>query len=156
MARISIYGLEELQKKLERTEKSITKIQGTAIYAGADVLADAIKSGIQNIRTDGPSASETARRKKQKQGLIESFGIAPMQNDNGFINVKLGFDGYNDVDTPSYPKGQPNAMVARMYNSGTSSLSKQAFFDKAVRSARNPAKKKVQQVLEDEINKLIE
>lgn len=153
--KIKIYGLDKLEEHLYMMARETEQAIGKGIYAGADILADSIKSSIQSIRTSGPSRWEKKRREKQKQGLLDSFGIAPMQKDKGYYNVKLGFDGYNDVKSRKHPNGQPNAMIARMYNSGTSVLSKQAFFERGVRSARNLAKSKATEVIEKEIEKLI-
>ena len=77
-----------------------------------------------------------------------------MQNDGGFLNVKMGFDGYNSVTTPKYPTGQPNVMVARMFNSGTSSMSKQAFFDQTVNASRAAAKNTAVQKIEQGFEKI--
>lgn len=146
MAKIAFTGLESYLKQLEKLEQNTTDIAKQAVYEGAKVTADAIRSGIEGLRTDGPSAYETKRRENQKKGLQESFGISPMETDGGFRNVKLGFDGYNAVRTPKYPNGQPNVMVARIFFS-----SKQPFFDNAIRLTRNRAKKIMKETIEGAI-----
>ena len=78
---------------------------------------------------------------EQKKGLLEGFGVSPIQNSDGYINVKIGFAGYNSVKTKKYPKGQPNALIARVTNSGSSYRQKTRFVDKAVSSTRNQAEK---------------
>lgn len=119
---------------------------------GAKVLADEISAGIDGLKTSSSVPARRERLEKQKKGLKDSFGIAKMQDDRGFKNVLIGFDGYNDVKTKSHPEGQPNVMVARMFNSGTSTgISRTAFFEKAVRTARNNAKK----IAAEEIEKRI-
>ena len=35
----------------------------------------------------------------QRDGLVENFGISSMKDVGGYINVKLGFDGYNSIQT---------------------------------------------------------
>lgn len=155
MPKVTISGFKEYEQLLDKMSTETVRVLGEGIYAGANILANQIKHGIQGIRTEGPSKWEEERREKQKQALIHSFGIAPMQESNGFLNVKLGFEGYNDIKTPTYPGGQPNAMVARMYNSGTSVLSKQGFFDKSVRAAQGQAKKTAVSVIEEEIDKIL-
>ena len=72
-----------------------------------------------------------------------------MRNDGGFRNVKIGFDGYNYVKTKTWPKGQPNAMVARSIESGTSWMSKQPF----MRKAESSSKSRCEQAMADTINK---
>lgn len=151
MAKIAFTGLESYLKQLEKLEQNTTDIAKQAVYEGAKVTADAIRSGIEGLRTDGPSAYETKRRENQKKGLQESFGLSPMENDQGFLHVRAGFDGYNSVRTPKYPNGQPNVMVARIFNSGTSFSSKQQFFDNAIRLTRNKAKKIMKETIEGAI-----
>ena len=88
---------------------------------------------------------------EQKQGLINGFGIAPMQNDNGYLHVKLGFDGYNSVKTKNYPNGQPNSVIARSVNSGTSFRQRIPFVDNAVSRAKAAAEEKMIKKLDTEI-----
>lgn len=154
MPKMKIYGLDKYEKILNEMSNETVQVVGEGIYEGANILANAIRQGIQSIRTEGPSKWERERREEQKRGLSNSFGIAPLQDDKGFYNVKLGFEGYNNIKTPSYPNGQPNVLIARMYNSGTSVLSKQLFFEKSVRSARNLAKKKAVETIEQKFEKL--
>lgn len=155
MAKITFTGLESYLKQLEKLEQNTTDIAKQAVYEGAKVTADAIRSGIEGLRTDGPSAYETKRRETQKKGLQESFGLSPMENDQGFLHVRAGFDGYNSIQTKKYPQGQPNAMIARVFNSGTSFSSKQPFFDRSIRSSKVAAEQKMKEVFETEIKKIV-
>ena len=152
MAKITFYGFESYEKKLRDLSANIEQIEGEAIYLAAKEVADEVKAGIHWLNAGSLSGKETPeeteRREKQRQGLLESFGISPMEEENGFKNVKLGFDGYNSVRTPKYPNGQPNVMVARIFNSGTSFSSKQPFFDNAIRLTRNKAKKIMKETIE--------
>ena len=71
---------------------------------------------------------------------MDSLGIASMQDDGtGYLNVKIGFDGYNDIVTQRWPRGQPNQMVARSVESGTTWMKKNGFVRKAVASSRKRA-----------------
>ena len=92
----------------------------------------------------------------QKRGLIDGFGISGLQNDNGFHNVKLGFDGYNATKTEDYPNGQPNQLVARGVESGTSWKQKKPFIRPAINASRKEAEKKMAEVIDEEIQKLME
>lgn len=145
MATIEMKGIDEYLIKLSRLEKaSKEEICGKAIYEGAKIVADSIKANIQALPTDdsfGPSLPGEPPLKGptqiQKQGLLESFGITTMQDDGtGFLNVKLGFDGYNAKKTKKWPNGQPNQMIARSVQSGTSFMKKHEFVKKAVASSR--------------------
>ena len=102
-----------------------------------------------------------AQRKKarmsaaQRDGLIESFGISKMQDSNGYINVKLGFDGYNSIRTQKYPQGQPNVLIARIYENGGSTAEKQPFIKPALNKTRKAAQAKMAEVIDAETAKLM-
>lgn len=99
-----------------------------------------VVSAIENIQTDDRYGTLDDKKKGpttyQKEGLRRAIGIASLRNDGGFYNVKIGFDGYNGVKTKRWPQGQPNAMVARSVESGTSFMEKQPFMRKAESSSR--------------------
>lgn len=149
MARYKLKGLDEYEKVLSGIADAAEKgeLAGAAIYAGADVVADAIRESIQTLpevdhRKRGSASDQlNGITSAQKEGLLEGFGITPMRNDNGVFNVKLGFDGYNKVKTKRWPSGQPNAMIARSVNSGTSFRKKTRFVDKATKEAKPKAEK---------------
>lgn len=158
MARITFSGLDGYMEQLNRLGENVEEIVGKSIYQGADILANEVKDGIDGLKTDGEHTTpyETDRRTKQKEGLKEGFGIAKMQNNNGFSNVLVGFEGYNSqVTTKKYPQGQPNKMVARIFNSGTSFNRKQPFFDKAVRMSRKKVQEKMKEVFEGEVENIM-
>lgn len=144
-------GLDEYIEALRRAGENAEGMAKKALYEGAKIMADEIRQGVTSIRTDGVPEAEKKRREKQKAGLLDSLGISEMRNDNGYINVKIGFVGYNDVKTPKYPNGQPNQMIARTFNSGNSFTRKQSFFDKAVRNAKDRAEREMQRRLEIEL-----
>lgn len=153
VAKITFTGLNEYMERLQKLGINAEKIAGKAIYEASGILADEVRSGIEQLDVGNATENETERREKQKDGLKEGFGIAEIRNDNGFINVLVGFGGYNGIKTPKFKNGQPNQMVARIFNSGTSHNRKQPFFDSAVRDTRNMAKAKLKEVFENEIEK---
>lgn len=140
MARLRFQGLAEYERQLSQLQRGTDEIAGKAIYAGAETVADAIKQNIQGL----PSKTGTTR-----QGLLEGFGIAPLQDDSGYLNVKIGFDGYN-------AKGVPNALMARVFESGTSKVPKHPFVRPAINSSRKQAEAKMAEVLGAEINKIMD
>lgn len=149
MAKVSIFGTEKMEAMLKDLQKKSEPIIKAGIYDGAKVMADAVKRQIDTIRTDGPSEYETRRREIQKEGLKESMGITSMRNDGGFLNVKIGFDGYNEL-------GQPNAMVARIFESGTSFSSKQTFVKRAVSGARRLTEETMKATIDERIHAITE
>ena len=138
MAKITFPGLRDYELKLSRMSKDIDRIAGAAIYEGADILADAIKQNIRNL----PSKTGVTKR-----GLESGFGIAKMQDDNGYRNVKLGFAGYNE-------NGVPNVLMARIFESGTSKVPKHPFVRPAINKVRKQVEQKMKDVVDEEIEKI--
>lgn len=139
MAKITFPGLSRYERQLQKLGMEGDRITGQAIYAGASVVADEIR---QNIRTLPENTGVT------KRGLEEGFGIAPLRDDNGFRNVKAGFDGYNEA-------GRPNQLMARIMESGTSKVQKHPFIAPAVRKSRKKAEETMERVLNEEIEKIM-
>lgn len=144
---------------LSKLEGSTDEMIGKAVYAGAGIVADAIKENIKSLpivrgygTEDNPLPGGVTA--PQKAGLIDGLGIAPMQNDMGYLNVKIGFDGYNATKTEKYPQGQPNQLVARGVESGTSWKKKKPFIRPAVNSSRNRAEAEMARILDEEIKKV--
>lgn len=144
MAKIEMLGVEEYSKKLAALEKRVRdEVIGEAVYEGANIVADSVRAQLSALPTDSgfgaPMQPLAGINRIQKAALISSFGVTKMRDDDGFINVKLGFDGYNPIRTKRWPKGQPNAMIARSIERGTTWLRRTPFMKKALQSAQKRA-----------------
>lgn len=151
-------GLDNYIAYLQKINLASEDMVGEAVYAMAKVVADKVRANIEalpavsnaaNIATYKQGVSRLSE--PEKQGLLEGFGVSAMQNDDGYMNVKLGFDGYNKVKTKKYPNGQPNALIARVTNSGSSYRQKTRFVDKAVAATRKPAEEAGQAKIDEKI-----
>lgn len=163
MATIKFPGLKEYEKRLSTLGKEGKAIAEKAVYAGAAIIADAVRANINalpavkdewgvvayNNNWSAP-LTETA-----KKGLQDGFGISQMGNEDGILNVKLGFDGYNDMKTKKYPKGQPNAIIARSLESGSSIAKKRPFVAPAVRKTKKAAEETMAKIIDEEIAKIM-
>ena len=161
MAKITFPGLNDYELMISRLSKNAADIAGRAIYTGAGIVADEIKSGIQSlpiVRGYGTAENPLPGgvTQPQKQGLLDGLGIAPLQDDGGYLNVKIGFDGYNRTKTEKYPRGQPNQLVARGVESGASWKKKHPFVRPAVNRSRKRAEAAMAEVLDEEIKKIVE
>ena len=161
MARITFPGLNDYELMISRLSKNAEDIAGRAIYTGAGIVADEIKAGIQSLPiVTGYGTAETPLpggvTSAQKQGLLDGLGIAPMQDDGGYLNVKIGFDGYNRTKTKDYPNGQPNQLVARGVESGTSWKQKHPFVRPAITRSRKRAEAAMAEILNEEIKKIMD
>lgn len=154
MAKIQFKGIDDYAKALNRLESDMKKEAiGKALYEAGKIVADKIRAGIDTIPVnDGyvPKGSTTRGiPQKAKDGLKSSLGITPMKVDaNGVSNIKIGFDGYNGNSTKTWPKGAPNALVARAVERGTSWLEATPFVKKAVASSKKQAEDAMKRVLD--------
>ena len=160
MARITFKNMQEYELRLSRLGKKTKEIAGAAIYDAADIVTNEIRNGIEALPVvSGYGTPEKPLpggvTKTQKEGLLDGLGIAKMQDDGGFLNVKIGFDGYNATTTDQYPKGQPNQLVARGAESGTSWKKKSPFVRPAVKRAKPTAEAAMQQTIDREIETLM-
>lgn len=114
-----------------------------SLYEGAKVLAEETQKEISGLKKELNAL--------QRQGLHEGLGIAHMWKDGGMTVTKIGFEGYNGIRTKRWPKGQPNAMVARSIQRGTSWMMPNRFASRAARKAKARAIKAMQMEIDDSI-----
>ena len=165
MAKMAVKGLEAHMAKLSALEQSTDRVVREVIHDGAEVVADAIREGLESLPTsehDGrpwwatPGHKARGPSEEQKQGLLDSFGITPVSTDSkGFVNVHMGFDGYNSVKSARWPQGQPNQMVARAVESGTSFMEANPAIKRARARARKAAEKAMERTFERESKKIM-
>lgn len=154
MASWKFEGLDEYLRQLERLSSNSEETIGHAIYEGAGVVARACAAAIESLPVSNQYNSGVITS-VQKAGLKEGFGISHAQTDGDYRHVKLGFDGYNKQKTKKYPNGQPNSVIARSINSGTSFRKKNPFIDRATRASKKSCESTMQKVIENEIEKIM-
>ena len=155
-----VQGFDSLEKVIDKfiiMEKGSEKVFKQGLYAGAGVVADEIKSRIESLpvqerkrtgyapwipykNAKAPYDELNGITSYQKEGLINGFGIAEFRNDGGSISTAIGFDGYNS-------KGEPNQLIARSVESGSSIRKKHPF----VRPGANASKEKAIKAVEKTI-----
>lgn len=162
MAKVEMKGMSQYIKQLENVAWASKEVCRAAVYAGADVVADEMKREIQALDrvtdAEAMSAYREGRPTKisvsQKIGLVKSLGIAPIADKYGVVSTKIGFDGYNDVKTERWPNGQPNALIARACESGSSAMIKQPFVRPTVKRLEKTALEAMKQAADKELEKL--
>lgn len=160
--KIQVQGLDEYALMLSKLGDRSRAVAGMATYAGAKVVADAIKDKLQSLPTVNDAYNRLAYKKyksklsaTQKKGLISSFGISKITDDSGYRYVKVGFDGYNGIKTKKYPQGQPNILVARIVENGSSYMDATPFIKPAVNQSKAKAQEAMARVIEEEIQKIM-
>lgn len=164
MARVKTYnGLETFSRNLAKlgTVAEVSAVCKTALYDGAGVIADAVREEIQALPVGNERGTEDHKiktiKQSQKDGLLNSLGIASMRHVEGFgYQASIGFDGYNNNTTRSYPNGQPNAMIAASIESGSSFRVKNPFITRALRKSQAKAEAAMQSRAEAKMNEIME
>lgn len=147
-------GLNEYLEQLGNLEYQADGMAGQAIFEGAKIVADKIHANIASLPVqNGPVKNGVRRDPTQVEidGMLAGLGIAKKQVDGGFINVKIGMDGYNAHVTDKYPKGHANAMVARTINAGSTWMNRHPFIDDAVRATKKQAEEAMKEKIEESI-----
>lgn len=165
MAKMKIHGIDEYAEKISKLNRNREKILKRSIYVGAGEIADAVKRGLEGLPVQNganglpPYAKKNKLKgisSRQKKDLINSMGLSPMQELKlGYINTKLGFDGYGSVPTRSHPKGIPNSLLMRSIESGTTFREKNPVVRKSVNGARKRAIKKMGESIDKDLEKEI-
>ena len=158
MARIKFTGFQDVLAQFERLYGGSPELCKAAMQAGCAVIGNAQKAAIQGIPTDRRKyvpGMRTGILPEAKQALIDSYGIAPIREKGGGYERKTGFDGYNGIRTDRWLKGQPNAMVARSVEAGTSFLRPYKFMDKAAKGAQAQAEQAMQDALDKKASELV-
>ena len=155
---VAMKGLKEYELKLSKLGADANKVAKMAVYDGAAIMADEIRKGIEGLPIVSGYGTEKnplpgGVTKSQKQGLLDGMGIAQIETTDGYVNTKIGFDGYNSTKTEKYPQGQPNQLVARGVESGTSWKQAHPFIKSAISRARKRVEKKMAETLEEEIER---
>ena len=144
MATFEWHGFDDYMKELDKLAKSTTGMVKRAVYQGAAVVANEVRAHIEALPVTDRNPTKESKEllgvlEYERDGLLEGLGLSTMKDDNGFIYTAVGFDGYNRLTSEKYPKGHPNAMVARSIESGSSMRKKHPFMRPALKAAQERA-----------------
>lgn len=159
MAKVKTVGVDDFLGELDNLQSNASEVVGKMIYKGAGIVADEVRRRIQMIPEREVYSTSSGHRHNrgitdaERQGLLDSLGISKARNDSGFVNVRIGFDGYNSNVTKAYPQGHPNSMVARSIESGTSWLAKTPFIAPAVSATKGTAENTMEKIYDNGIKK---
>ena len=147
--------IRQLQNCADKTEDIIKR----SAWEGARIVMDAVKAEANSIPviTKGQKSEVlTGLSAAQKEDAIASLGISRFREDGNFINVKSGSDGYNRITTKTWPNGQPNAMIIRSLETGTSFLKAYPFISRATSKARSKCIEAMRKQCDEEVKKYVQ
>jgi hypothetical protein len=163
MAKIEMHGMEAYLSELRKVGEATAPVCEAAVYAGAAVMADAIRQSTEGLDTvsDAEALSNYQARTpgkisvSQKIGLVKSLGITPIRDKYGVFSAKVGFDGYNDVKTKRWPHGQPNQLIARSCESGSTAMTKQPFVRTVIKRTQGAALVEMERAADKKLKKIL-
>lgn len=132
MARIEFKGYDEYAKKITRLGRAGAGIIRYSVYGAAGMVIEAIKA---NTPVDTGALRDSA--------ILTNF-----ENEKGYIYTSVQFVGYDE-------HGQPNAIAARVLESGSSTRRKHPFIGPAVRKVRQAAEAEIAKNLDKKINEIM-
>ncbi len=162
MAKFIISIDEDLERELSRLGERSAEIAGKALYAGMEILADAVRENLEALPEDEFRHLNTDEKfsgvpRGQKNDLIAAFGVSKVaKNRQGVYTVKAGFSGYGKLKTKKYPKGVPLEMIGRSIESGSSVRKKTPFIRPAMERNEGKIREAMESVIAEEIAKVLE
>ena len=132
MAKIEFDGFEEYRKQLLKLGTSIEGVIKYAVYEAAGMVADAIKANTP-VKTGA---------------LQNSIGLTGFRNEDGYVYTKVVFDGYDG-------RGVPNALKARVLESGSSKRKKHPFIRPALNRVKSAAEYSIEMKLDEKMKELM-
>lgn len=151
MARMTVKGLDEISAKLEVLGTKGTNMAKACVWEGAKVIADKVKANIGSLPTDSWRPKNTTKAGKynvltatNKADLESGFGIGEIEVTGGGAQTVIGFAGTGSAPSKKYPRGLPNALLARSIESGSSARSAHPFVRPAVNQSKGAAQAAMQ------------
>lgn len=133
VASIKFEGLDEYVAKLQTLGVSVEGMIKRAVYPAAGMVIEAIKA---NTPVDTGA-------------LRDSAALTTYRNEGGFIYTEVVFDGTDE-------RGHPNAIKARVLESGSSKRRKHPFIRPAVNGVKAEAERMIAAEMEKIINEKME
>ena len=147
MAKMTVTGLEDFSSMIRALGDKGTDVAKAAVYAGAGVLAEAVKAEISALPVEEgflpPGDLHNVITASDKEDLLRGVGISHMEDAGGKVTAAVGVNGYSSTATKKYPSGVPLPLIARSIESGSSVRRKNPF----MRRAGNAAKARAQQAM---------
>lgn len=152
--RMTVTGTEELAAMLNRIGAEAEAVAKFALYAGADVIADAYKNAVNEIKTrprgSGESRTEARYPTPEEKEAIR-IGISTFRKSGDEVNTIIGAaQGYKDIGG----KQKAIKLTANAINNGTGFMHRQPVFRKALIRATEQAQAAMREAGEQKIDEL--
>lgn len=145
---LKVWGLSDLEAKLETLEKASPAVAKMCLYEGAKVVADNLRAAVAKIPTEEHHAVPNAINGRQivyltpeeKAACLETIGIAKFQGEIDNFSTAVGFNGYQeDASSRRHPWGIPTPMIMASLEMGTSVRQKYPICRKTFKASESAA-----------------
>lgn len=151
-------GFNEIIKEFNDLSDQSLSICSKALYEGAGLMADRLKEEINSL----PVTDQRHKRTKsllpyEKEALVKGLSIDEFEKDSARdrVSTKITFHGYSDHPTEEYPNGVPIILLARSITAGTTFRVANRFFPNTVRRNTTVVERKIQEMIDQEVKKIM-
>lgn len=158
MATVVKSGFDELIKEFGDIADHSGAIASQAVYAGAGMMADKLRSSIESLQTDDTRKHKgKALLQYEKDALEKGLTIERFIHDKGrdYTQTAITFHGKTDHRTASYPDGVPTILLARAINAGTTFRNPNRYFVNTVNRNRKNVETLMVETAEKEMKKYV-
>lgn len=160
MAKVNVTGLDSFTTQLTKLAGEAEKINRGALGEGAGYVADQIKIALEGMPTyDDWYGTEQyplyGATESEKEQIISNFGISRFKNANGKIETSVGFHGYVDTPSTKFNDRVPTGMLMQCINYGTRFRQGTHTVDNAIKAVKDATAQKMQDYIDQEVNKII-
>lgn len=156
--KVSTSGIQKLTDMLKNAGDAAHDIAAESLYEGAGVMADAVSRAVESIVTE-PFRYAAGGHKRlpspEEKALLEKAdkGVAHFRDDGGSVQTSVGLNatGYGQING----RTKPVPMIANAVNSGTSFMTKQPFYRRAMSQTKSAALTKIEDGIKSRIEKLM-
>ena len=156
--KVSTSGIKGLTDMLKNAGDAAHDIAAESLYEGAGVMADAVTRAVDSIATE-PFQYAAGGHKRlpspEEKALLESAekGVAHFRDNGGSVQTSVGLNatGYGQIKG----RTKPVPMIANAINSGTSFMTKQPFYRRAMSQSKGAALSKIEDGIKSRIEKLM-
>lgn len=162
MARLTFTGAEEFADKIAALAAGAESMAKAALYEGASVAADALKTSTRTLPTDTSEKRPfngvplNAISPGDLEDLINGIGIAHFEQKGDEVTTSVSFNGYTRRTEKDFPNGVPLAMIARTIESGNSIRLKHPFVRQTANAVKAAVLAAMTAKVDETINKQME
>lgn len=158
MAKITSVGFDDLIEQFNAVANHSGAIASKALYAGAGLMADKIRSSADNLVTE-PSRKHKTREllSYEKEAIMSGLTVEKFTQDKArdYTKTAVTFHGRTNHRTARYPDGVPTILIARSINAGTTFRRANRWFLNTLNRNRKDAETLMVNTAEQELKQYI-